>query len=133
MSHPIPLRSACPPGACICGHDALLADPGADRRILRLTREEEKRLLLRLQAISSLDDLERMRQRMFEQLGIQLTIAPGSTQVRTLRGIRIDVHPMPGLCRKTRQAISTAIRRGLEQTPAIAYALLDAHGLFGMD
>ncbi|MGV8274857.1 hypothetical protein ACV33R_31450, partial [Pseudomonas aeruginosa] len=35
----------------------------------------------------------------------------------------------PGLCRKTRQAIPAAIRRGLEKRPEVAYALLNAHDL----
>ena len=34
---PFPIRTGCPPGACICGRDALLEDPRADLRILRLT------------------------------------------------------------------------------------------------
>ena len=34
-----------------------------------------------------------------------------------------------GLCRKTRQAIPAAIRRGLEKRPEVAYALLNAHDL----
>ena len=48
MTTSVPLRSPCPPGACNCGRDPLLETPGADVRILRLTREEEKRLLARL-------------------------------------------------------------------------------------
>src|SRR5256885_16464795 len=70
MSFPvqIPIRVPCPPGACICEHDALLADSMADQRILRLTREEEKRLLLRLEQITSLQDLRHVEQRMYEQL-----------------------------------------------------------------
>ncbi|MEA3168620.1 MAG: hypothetical protein QOI97_1568, partial [Pseudomonas sp.] len=37
---------------------------------------------------------------------------------------------LPGMCRKTRQAIPAAIRRGMEKRPEIAYRLLDAHDLF---
>lgn len=103
----------------------------ADQRILRLTREEEKKLLLRLEQIGSLQDLRHVQQRMHEQLGIRLRIEPGGGEVRTVRGIQIEVLPMPGLCSKTRQTIPAAIRRGMDRTPAVAYALLDEGGLFG--
>jgi hypothetical protein len=36
------------------------------------------------------------------------------------------------LCRKTRQSIPAAVRRCLDQHPDIAFAILDAHDLFGM-
>ena len=36
------LRQPCPPGACVCERERLEA-PGADRRILLLTRQEEQR------------------------------------------------------------------------------------------
>ncbi|MDR0213833.1 MAG: hypothetical protein LBJ15_07485 [Comamonas sp.] len=127
-----PVRIECPPGACICQREMLLQQPGADLRILMLTREEEKKLLLRLERITSLDDLQHMLQRMQQQLGMYIQIAPGNNEVRTMRGIQIDMHDMPGLCRKTRQSIPAAIRKGLENTPEIAWALLDAHDLFGM-
>jgi hypothetical protein len=64
---------------------------------------------------------------MEEQLGIRLRIAPAFGEVRSMRGIRIE--EQPGLCRKTRQAIPAAIRRGLEKRPEVAYALLNAHDL----
>lgn len=127
----IPIRVPCPAGACICEHDALLADTMADQRILRLTREEEKKLVQRLEGITSLQDLRHVERRMYEQLGIRLRIAPGATEVRTVRGIQIEVLPMRGLCSKTRQAIPAAIRRGMERTPAVAFELLDETGLFG--
>ncbi|CAB5722863.1 Uncharacterised protein [Delftia tsuruhatensis] len=127
----IPIRVPCPPGACLCEHDALLADPLADQRILRLTREEEKKLLLRLEQITSLQDLRHVEQRMYEQLGIRLRIAPGAGEVRTVRGIQIEVQPMRGLCSKTRQSIPAAIRRGMDRTPEVAFELLDEGGLFG--
>ena len=65
---------------------------------------------------------------MEEQLGIRLRIAPAFGEARHAR------HPhaleeQPGLCRKTRQAIPAAIRRGLEKRPEVAYALLNAHDL----
>lgn len=99
-------------------------------RILLLTRAEEKRLLERLENLESLSDLEKMQRRLHEQLGIHLTVAPGLNEVRSMRGIGIHIAELPGLCRKTRQAIPTAIRRGLEKRPEIAYSLLNAHDLF---
>lgn len=125
----LPIRSPCPPGACICDRDRLLETPGTDMRILCLTRQEEKRLLERLENIASLSDLEHLQRRMFEQLGIRLAVAPGFNEVRSMRGIAIDIAELPGMCRKTRSAIPAAIRRGLEKSPEIAYALLNAHDL----
>lgn len=129
MTTSAPLRSPCPPGACICGRDPLLEMPGADLRILRLTREEEKRLLARLETLKDLADLRHLQQRMYEQLGIRVDVAPGFNEVRTMRGIAIQIDELPGLCRKTRQAIPAAIRRGLENHPQIAFELLNAHDL----
>ncbi|MBK5343345.1 hypothetical protein JFU48_18410 [Pseudomonas sp. TH49] len=129
MTTPLPIRSPCPPGACICGRDPLLETPGADMRILLLTRQEEKRLLERLENLQSLADLERLQRKMFEQLGIRVDVAPGFNEVRTMRGIAIVIDELPGLCRKTRQAIPAAIRRGLENRPEIAFELLNAHDL----
>lgn len=124
-----PIRQPCPPGACDCGRDPLLETPGADVRILFLTRSEEKRLIERLENLQSLSDLERLQQRMYEQLGIRVDIAPGFNEVRTMRGIGINLGEQPGLCRKTRQSIPAAIRRALEKRPEIAYALLNANDL----
>lgn len=129
MNSPLPIRSPCPPGACQCDRDRLLELEGADVRILRLTRQEEKRLLDRLENIASLDDLQRLQQRMFDQLGIRLDIAPGFNEVRSMRGMVIDIAELPGMCRKTRAAIPAAIRRGLEKNPEIAWRLLNAHDL----
>lgn len=129
MTTSVPLRSPCPPGACNCGRDPLLETPGADVRILRLTREEEKRLLARLERLKDLADLRHLQQRMFEQLGIRVDVAPGFNEVRTMRGIAIQIDELPGLCRKTRAAIPAAIRRGLENHPQIAFELLNAHDL----
>lgn len=131
MTSQPPLRQPCPPGACDCSRDQLLETPGADVRILLLTRSEEKRLLERLENLKSLDDLQHMQQRMYEQLGIRVEVAPGFNEVRSMRGIAIQVADHPGLCRKTRQAIPAAIRRGLERQPEIAYRLLDSHDLLG--
>lgn len=107
----------------------MLEQPGADTRILALTRQEELRLLARLENLQSLDDLERLQQRMYQQLGIRVSVAPGFNEVRTMRGIGIQIEAQPGLCRKTRQAIPAAIRRSLEKRPEIAYDLLNANDL----
>ncbi len=132
-SHPVTvaLRTECPPGACVCQRDKLLADPGADLRVMRLTREEEKRLISRLENIRDLSDLRHMQERLSAQLGIDLSIAPGPNEVRSMRGILIQVTEKPGLCRKTRQAIPAAIRRCLELRPEIAFELLHEGDLFG--
>ena len=128
---PLPIRKECPPGACVCGRDSLLGDPHSDIRVLRLTREEEKKLIARIEDISSYAELLRIGQRMQEQLGIELRIAPGMNEVRTVRGISIQLVERPGLCRKIRQSIPAAIRRCLERHPEIAYAILNAHDLLG--
>ncbi|UXZ94084.1 hypothetical protein K3169_17060 [Pseudomonas phytophila] len=127
MSTTLPLRQPCPPGACNCGRELLQAD---ELRILALTRQEEKRLLERLENLKSLADLEHMQRKLYEQLGIRLEVVPGFNEVRSMRGIAITIDELPGLCRKTRQSIPAAIRRCLEKNPEIAYRLLDAHDLF---
>lgn len=127
---PFPIRKECPPGACDCKRELLLDDPHADLRILRLTKEEEKRLLERIEAISSYAELMRIGQRLEEQLGVAIRIAPGANEVRTVRGFQIELAQCPGLCRKTRQAVPAAVRRCLERHPEIAWAILDANDLF---
>lgn len=127
---PFPVRTECPPGACVCDRDALLQAPDGDTRILQLTQAEEKKLLTRLEGITSLADLRRMQERMEQQLGIRIAITTSPNEVRTLRGIAILVHEQPGLCRKTRQSIPAAIKKGMDQRPEIAYELLDEDGLF---
>jgi hypothetical protein len=124
------IRQPCPPGACVCDREQLLQNPGADQRILQLTRQEEKKLLERLEDLKSLQDLERMQQLMYQQLGIRVHVAPGHTEVKSMRGIHIEIDELPGMCRKTRQSIPAAIRRSMEKRPEIAYRLLDAHDLF---
>lgn len=131
MNSQPPIRQSCPPGTCTCRRDELLEAPGADVRILLLTRHEENRLLERLANVQSLEELERLQQRMFEQLGIRMTIAPGHNEVRSVRGIAVEFAEQPGLCRKTRPAIAAAVRRGLAQRPEIAWRLLDVHDLLG--
>jgi hypothetical protein len=125
-----PIRTECPPGACNCGRDALLQNPDADMRVLRLTREDEKQLLQRLENLGSLSDLKRIEERLVQQLGIRLSINTSRNEVRSLRGITILVHEQIGLCRKTRQAIPAAIKRSLEQQPDIAHEILNVGGLF---
>lgn len=129
MSESFTTRQPCPPGACDCGREQLEHAPGADVRILRLTRQEEKRLVERLENIQTLEDLARMQMRIYEQLGVRVTVAPGFNEVRSMRGIAIEVAELTGLCRKTRQSIPAAIRRGLEKHPEIAFRLLDSHDL----
>ncbi|MGH8808070.1 MAG: hypothetical protein ACREX0_09350 [Noviherbaspirillum sp.] len=133
MPHPIPfpIRKECPPGACICGRDDLLNDPRGDIRILRLTREEEKKLIARIETISTYADLRHIEERMQAQLGIVLQITPSIHEVRTVRGLSIQLVERPGLCRKIRQSIPAAVRRCLEKNPQIVYAILDAHDLLG--
>jgi len=125
----LPIRQPCPPGACICEREQLLQIQGADLRILGLTRQQEKVLLERLENLKSLADLEHLQQRIYEQLGLRVSVVPGFNEVRTMRGIDIQIAEHPGLCRKTRQSIPAAIRRGMEKNPQIAYALLNANDL----
>lgn len=129
MTTSLPIRQPCPPGACICEREQLLETPGRDLRILSLTQSEEKRLIERLENLRSLSDLERLQRRMYEQLGLRVEIVPGFNEVRTMRGINITLGELPGLCRKTRQSIPAAIRRGLEKHPEVAYELLNANDL----
>jgi hypothetical protein len=128
---PFPIRVECPPGACVCGRDDLLKDPQGDIRVLRLTREEEKKLVARIENITTYAELMHLQERMQTQLGIVLQIAPGAQEVRTVRGLAIQFKEHPGLCKKIRQSIPAAIRRCLEKNPDIVYAILDAHDLFG--
>lgn len=128
---PFPIRVECPPGLCVCDRERLLADPQADTRIMMLTREQEKKLLERIERIDSYAQLQHVGKLMFDQLGIELRIFPAAVEVKTVRGLAILLTEQPGLCRKTRQAIPTAIRRCLDRHPEIVYAILDAHDLFG--
>jgi hypothetical protein len=72
----------------------------------------------------------RIGQRLEEQLGVSVSIAPGPNEVRTVRGFQIALSERPGLCRKTRQSLPAAIRKCLERHPEIAFAILNAHDLF---
>ena len=127
-----PIRAECPPGACVCERERLLAEPDADLRPLRLTRVEEQKLIDRIEGIASYDELKRLQERIRSNLGVELRIAPGPNEVRTLRGIVILLEDRPGLCKKVRQSIPAAVRKALERHPDITYAILDANDLFGM-
>jgi hypothetical protein len=130
-----PIRKECPPGACDCKREQLLEDATADMAalaVLRLTKEDEKRLIQRIEAAESYEDLQRIGLRLQENLGVALKIAPGDNEVRTVMGLQIELSMRPGLCRKTREAIPAAVRRCLKKNPAIIYAILDAHDLFGV-
>ena len=131
MFAPFPIRTECPPGACTCRRDELLRSPDSDIRVLRLTREEEKRLIERIGRITTYGELLHVIERMRTQLGIELQIAPSTRGVRTVRGFQIQLTDQPGLCRKIRQSVPAAVRRCLENNPDIAYAVLDAHDLLG--
>jgi hypothetical protein len=128
-----PIRTECPPGACVCDRDRLLAEPDADLRPLRLTRMEEQRLIERIESIASYDELKRLQERIRANLGVELKITPGPNEVRTLRGILIVLEERPGLCKKVRQSIPAAVRKALDRHPEITYAILDSHDLFGMN
>lgn len=108
-----------------------MSDPNADIRMLRLTREEEKRLVAHIENIASYAELRHIEQRMHAQLGIVLRIGPGAHEVRTVRGLQIQLEERPGLCKKIKQSIPAAIRRCLEKNPDIVYAILDEHDLLG--
>ena len=126
-----PLRTECPPGACVCDRDRLLGEPDADLRPLRLTRMEELKLIERIEGIASYAELQRLQEKIRVNLGVELKIAPGPNEVRTLRGIVILLEDRPGLCKKVRQSIPAAIRKVLDRHPEITWAILDAHDLFG--
>lgn len=126
-----PIRTECPPGACVCERERVLADPAADQRPLALTRQQEQRLLERIARIDCYADLQHVQALVRQNLGAELRIAPGPNEVRTVRGIIVVLEEKPGLCKKARQSVPAAVRRRLAERPEIAYALLDAHDLFG--
>ncbi len=130
---PFPIRTECPPGLCVCEREVLLSNPAADHRILMLTKAEEKKMLDHIERVDSYAKLQSVSKQLFDKLGIEVSIAPGPNEVRTVRGLVIQVRDFPGLCRLTRKAIPTSIRRCLEQHPEIVYAILDAHDLFGQN
>jgi hypothetical protein len=109
----------------------LLADPQGDYRPLRITRQEEQRLVARIERISSYEDLRHVQDLIKAHIGAELRIAPGPNEVKTVRGIVIALEDRPGLCKKVRQSVPAAIRRCLDSKPEIVYALLNAHDLLG--
>ncbi len=128
---PFPIRIECPPGACVCERELVLADPQGDLRPLRLTRQEEQKLIARIERIASYDELKHVQGLVKAHLGAELRIAPGPNEVKTVRGIVIVLEERPGLCKKVRQSVPAAVRRVLDSHPEIIFALLDAHDLFG--
>jgi hypothetical protein len=127
----IPIRTECPPGLCVCEREILLAAPDADLRPLRLTRSEEQKLLERIDAVTSYEALCRLQERIRANLGVDLNIAPRPDEVRTVKHILVVLEDRPGLCKKVRQSVPAAVRAVLDRQPEIAWAILDAHDLFG--
>ena len=127
----MPLRVECPPGACVCERERVLADPAADQRPLLITRQQEQKLIERIERIDSYADLQHVQTLIHKNVGTELRIAPGPNEVRTVRGIVIVLEERPGLCKKIRQSVPAAVRRRLVERPEIAWAILDADGLFG--
>jgi hypothetical protein len=127
----MPLRVECPPGACVCDRARVLADPQLDQRPLLITRQQEQRLIDRIERIESYADLQHVQQLVYRNLGAELRITPGPNEIRTTRGIVVVLEDRPGLCKKVRQSVPAAVRRCLATRPEIAWAILDANGLFG--
>ena len=127
MSASPPLRQPCPPGACVCERERLEA-PGADRRILLLTRQEEQRLAARLEALRSWKTWNTCcgawRNNWASACGSprpSARCAACAASACASRSSRALPQDPPG--------DSAAIRRGLEKRPEVAYALLNAHDL----
>lgn len=127
----MPLRVECPPGACVCERERVLADAQADQRPLLITRQQELKLIERIERVDSYADLRHVQDLIRRNIGAELRIAPGPNEVRTVRGILIVLDETPGLCKKVRQSIPAAVRRCLNARPEIAWAILDSHDLFG--
>ena len=125
------VRKECPPQLCDCERERLLDDEQADLSILRLNLREEKRLLAHIEGIATYAQLQKLQLLLKSNLGVQLQIAPGSGEVRTVRGFQIRLLEQPGLCRKTRAAIPAAVRRCLAAHPEIAFAILNENDLLG--
>jgi hypothetical protein len=126
-----PIRVECPPGACVCERERLLAEPGADIRPLALDRKQEMKLIERIERIDSYADLQHVQELIRRNIGAELRIAAGPNEVRTVRGIIIVLEEKPGLCKKVRQSVPAALRKRLQEKPEIAWAILDAGDLFG--
>ncbi len=135
---PFPIRKECPPGACVCGRDALLdaweqSPDDTDISVLKLTREEEKKLIAVIENLATYEDLGRVKRRLHELLGITLTITPSVRGVSTVMGLSIKLAEQPGLCRRTHEALPAALRRCFRNKPDIVYALLNARDLLSAD
>lgn len=128
---PVPLRVECPPGACVCDRARVLADPQLDQRPLMITRQQELKLIERIERIDSHADLQHVQQLIHKNIGATLHIAPGPNEVRSVRGIVIVLEDRPGLCKKVRQSVPAAVRRCLNMRPEIVWAILHSHDLFG--
>jgi len=128
---PFPIRTECPPGACVCERERLLAEPGADIRPLAIDRRQEQKLIERIERIDSYADLKHVQEVIRRNIGAELRIEAGPNEVRTVRGIIIVLEEKPGLCKKVRQSVPAAIRKRLQEKPEIAWAILDAGDLFG--
>jgi len=127
----MPMRVECPPGACVCARAEVEGRPGCDQRPLLLTRQQEQKLVERIERVDSYADLQHVQALIRKNLGAELRIAPGPHEVRTVRGILVVLEEKPGLCKKVRQSVPAAVRRCLVARPEIAWAILDAHDLFG--
>ncbi len=128
---PFPVRVECPPGACVCERERLLADPAGDHRPLAIDRKQEQNLVARIERVRDYQDLQHVQALIRKNVGAELRIEPGPNEVRTVRGIIVVLEEKPGLCKKVRQSVRAAVRRLLQERPEIAYAILDAHDLFG--
>lgn len=128
---PFPVRVECPPGACVCERERILADPHADHRPLAIDRKQEQNLVARIERVTDYADLQHVQALIRKNIGAELRIEPGPNEVRTVRGIIVVLEEKPGLCKKVRQSVPAAVRRVLQERPEIAYAILDAHDLFG--
>jgi len=128
---PFPVRVECPPGACVCERERILADPQADHRPLAIDRKQEQNLVARIERVSDYADLQHVQELILKNVGAALRIEPGPNEVRTVRGIIVVLEEKPGLCKKVRQSVPAAVRRVLQEKPEIVYAILNAHDLFG--
>ena len=127
---PFRVRVECPPGACVCERERLLADPAGDHRPLAIDRKQEQNLVARIERVRDYQDLQHVQALIRKNVGAELRIEPGPNEVRTVRGIIVVLEEKPGLCKKVRQSVPAAVRRLLQERPEIAYAILDAHDLF---
>lgn len=125
-----PFRTPCPAGACDCRLE-LLDAPDADARVRLLTAQQEKALIERIERIHSYEDMMRVIDLIYQQLGVRLLVEPGDGIVHTVRGLHIEVVPQPGLCKKTRTSLPKAMRRCLDANQHIVHELLDRHSLWG--